>query len=128
METAVRNSPITGARTHWVPLLGAAFIGSLGLFGCGSSAEGEQPAEQDQQKVDNNGTESTRELSDVEGLRLCCLLGAGCHPEPTDPTGGVVRRCHELGHSNVPDDCRAQYDDCMVACNPTGMETEHACF
>lgn len=110
------------------------FLALLSMASCSSDPD-KSPSGQEQLERDagsNNASQSesngARDLADVEGLRLCCLLGAGCHPGSDDPPGGTVRLCHELGHANVPGDCREQYEQCLAACNPSGEETEHACF
>jgi hypothetical protein len=71
--------------------------------------------------------------SDREGLAMCCELGNVCHPGDVeqDPIGGEVRTCHDLGHQNDPEACRASYDACLVACTggrePEG-DGEHSCL
>lgn len=71
--------------------------------------------------------------SDREGLAMCCELGDVCHPGDIDqdPIGGEVRNCHDLGHQNDPEACRASYDECIAACTggtrePEG-DGEHSC-
>src|ERR1043165_2566760 len=64
---------------------------------------------------------------DQEGLHMCCELGAYCHP----PAGVIAseerQNCHNVGHANDPDACRAIYDDCMVLCADNAEASEHYC-
>jgi len=72
------------------------------------------------------------EAQDVEGLEMCCVLGAVCHR-----TGGgapdEVDDCHDLGHLNDPAQCREAYDGCLEACGAGGEggaggdPVRHAC-
>lgn len=64
------------------------------------------------------------------GLVLCCRIGDTCHPGSEDPIGGLVRQCHDLGHQNDPDLCRARYDECLAACSSGRQDVsdgEHGC-
>jgi hypothetical protein len=64
---------------------------------------------------------------DHEGLRMCCEIGAYCHP----PAGVIAdeqrRHCHDLGHADEPGACRAEYDSCMALCADNPDPEEHSC-
>lgn len=69
--------------------------------------------------LDSGSTEPVDAADEVdhEGLQLCCILGAVCHP--ADDGDGPTSTCHDVGHQNEPDACRAQFDACFTAC--TGL-------
>lgn len=123
----LRLWPPFSARLFGVGALGVAALANLP--GCGGSDAEDSSASNagSNQPSEGQGTEP-RDESDTEGLSLCCQLGAICHPDSEDPPGGIVRLCHELGHANRPDECRAQFDDCMAACDPEDAQPEHACL
>lgn len=64
---------------------------------------------------------------DREGLRMCCEMGAYCHP----PAGVIAdeerQNCHNVGHANDPEGCRAKYDGCMALCADNADASEHYC-
>ena len=64
---------------------------------------------------------------DREGLRMCCELGALCHPDADDPLASPKRACHDLGHLNEPDGCREQYESCVALCEGEPGEEPHSC-
>src|SRR5688500_15013784 len=66
------------------------------------------------------------EGTDREGLRMCCELGALCHPDANDPVDSPKRACHDLGHVNEPDGCREQYESCMEVCAGEPGEEPHS--
>ncbi len=58
---------------------------------------------------------------ELEGLRQCCYLGEVCHIEAT--TVQKIRDCHGIGHAGDINECRAQFDSCLAACDPEGTST-----
>ena len=71
---------------------------------------------------DENGTQQ-----DLEGVNMCCDLGARCHPGEGDPLNSLKQTCHSLGHQNDPAQCRAQYDACIAECVGDSGEERHFC-
>ena len=62
----------------------------------------------------------------VEKDVLCCELGAVCHV--VGETDEAVSECHEIGHKNDPDLCKAEYERCLEVCEgATDEPVEHAC-
>lgn len=64
---------------------------------------------------------------DHEGLRMCCELGAFCHPPAGVIADEARQNCHNVGHANDAAGCRAAYDDCMVLCADNADASEHYC-
>ncbi len=91
---------------------------SLQVWGCGGGGAGGSDPDPPQ----------SRSTGDAEGLRMCCELGAVCHPGADEPADSLVSLCHELGHSNQPEACRAQYEECLMGCVGNEESPEHACL
>ncbi len=100
---------------RFTALVGFLLLAMQWSAGCGSS---------DSKGVGGEGRDS-------EGLMMCCALGAICHevgPQDTDEA-----ECHEIGHSNNPSECRANYEHCIDICGHSGEggqggePEEHAC-
>lgn len=75
------------------------------------------------------GKDDASDKADKEGLRLCCELGALCHV-PDDGADAEVDECHHLGHENIPEVCRKEYDRCIAACtmaSDVAQPGEHGC-
>jgi hypothetical protein len=64
---------------------------------------------------------------DHEGLRMCCEMGAFCHPPPGVIADEERQNCHNVGHANDPALCRTIYDDCMELCADNVDPSEHYC-
>jgi hypothetical protein len=95
--------------TRWIRWVGGLLLLTVGISGfvaCGSD---------DEPGVDH------------EGLRMCCEIGAYCHP----PAGTIAdeqhQHCHNLGHADDPVACRAEYDSCMALCADNPSPSEHSC-
>lgn len=89
------------------PLKAALLALALSALGCGDDGDGSD--------------------TDLEGLQMCCELGARCHLDADDPIDSPKRACHDLGHLNDPAGCREQYESCMEACAGEPGEEPHAC-
>lgn len=80
------------------------------------------------------------DVSDAEGHRMCCVLSATCHDaaEASQGEGGQAgaggstqapttpAQCHDLGHDDDPDACRAAYDDCLELCGVSDADESEA--
>lgn len=100
-------------RERWLALA----LGALLALACGGDSDSDSVVPEPDS--DSSGAASaplTPEQREAEGLDLCCELGAVCHPGPDDPIGGLVYNCHQLGHSNDPSLCSAQFDECIAGC------------
>ncbi len=73
------------------------------------------------------GDEENGPPPDLEGLDMCCDLGARCHPGEGDPLNSLKQMCHSLGHENDPAKCRDQYDACIAECVGDSGEEPHFC-
>ena len=51
-------------------------------------------------------------LGEKDGDPICRALGSLCH----DTESHEGQACHELGHENDADACRAAFDDCAETC------------
>lgn len=85
------------------------FAFGLAACGGGGAGEGEEPE------------------TDQDGLRMCCDLGAVCHPDADDAIDSPKRACHTLGHTNDAAACRHQYDNCIDVCAGEPGEEPHFC-
>jgi hypothetical protein len=73
------------------------------------------------------GDEEKGAPPDLEGLQMCCEIGARCHLEEGDPVNSLKQMCHSLGHENDPAKCRDQYDACIAECAGDSGEERHFC-
>jgi hypothetical protein len=93
--------------TPWIRRVGGLVLVTVGLLGFSACGSDDEPP------------------VDHEGLRMCCEIGAYCHTVGvTDPER---QRCHNLGHADVPEVCRAEYDHCMELCADNMSPSEHSC-
>jgi hypothetical protein len=59
---------------------------------------------------------------ELEGLQKCCYIGQICHEGDSAETPDIGA-CHDIGHQNDPEACRAKFDMCKMLCDPEDETT-----